>query len=217
MRILALGAHPDDIEFGCGATLLRFARAGHEVFAYVATFGELGGDPGVRKREQELAAEFIGVKRLFWGGYEDCRLPQIAELVSGIEGVIRETEPDYIFVHHIEDTHQDHRFLASAATSATRYIPNFLFYEGPTTVNFSPNVYADIDGVLEDKLELLRRHDSQIAKVNVKMPELSILDIAASTASFRGIQGRMRLAEGFKSLRLFITIPENRMGKLPKK
>ncbi len=209
MRVLALGAHPDDIEFGCGATLLRFAKAGHDVYLYVATGGELGGKPEVRRREQEAAAEYIGARKVYWGGYEDCRLPQIAEMVSSIERVIRETAPDYIFVHHIEDTHQDHRFLASAATSATRYIPNFLFYEGPTTVNFSPNVYADAEGLLEEKMELLRRHESQISKVNVNMPELSILDIATSTLSFRGIQGRMKLAEGFKSLRMFITIPGN--------
>lgn len=210
MKILALGAHPDDIEFGCGATLIRFARAGHEVFQYIATYGEMGGDPAVRKREQETAAKYIGAKGIFWGGYEDCRLPEIGELVAGIEKVIREVGPDYIFVHHIEDTHQDHRILASATTSATRYIPNFLFYEGPTTVNFSPNVYTDIEGIMDDKFALLRSHASQVSKVNANMPELSILDIASSTAGFRGIQGRMRLAEAFKSLRLFITIPEKR-------
>jgi LmbE family N-acetylglucosaminyl deacetylase len=204
-----MGAHPDDIEFGCGATLLRFSRAGHEVFLYIATYGELGGDPKMRKREQEAAADFLGVRKIIWGEYQDCRLPMISELVSGIEGIIRDIAPDYIFVHHMEDTHQDHRFLASAATSATRYIPNFLFYEGPTTVNFSPNVYVDADGIVEDKLMLLRNHASQISKVNINMPELSILDIASSTASFRGIQGRMKFAEGFKSLRLFINIPEN--------
>jgi LmbE family N-acetylglucosaminyl deacetylase len=209
VKVLALGAHPDDIEFGCGATLLRFARKGHEVYLYIATGGELGGDPLVRRREQEESAAFMGARGVFWGGYPDCRLPLMAELVSGIEKVIRAVEPDYIFVHNLEDTHQDHRFLASATTSATRYIPNFLFYEGPTTVNFSPNVYVDVDGVVEDKLELLRKHASQVSKVNVNMPDISILDIAASTASFRGIQGRLKSAEAFQSLRLFITIPEN--------
>ncbi len=209
MKVLALGAHPDDIEFGCGATLLRFARQGHEVYLYIATGGELGGNPDVRRREQEESAALMGVKEIFWGGYSDCRLPLMAELVSGIEKVIHAIEPDYIFVHNIEDTHQDHRFLASATTSATRYIPNFLFYEGPTTVNFTPNVYVDVDGVVEDKLALLRKHASQVSKVNVNMPDISILDIAASTASFRGIQGRLKCAEAFQSLRLFITIPEN--------
>lgn len=207
MRILALGAHPDDIEFGCGASLIRFARAGHEVDLYVATYGELGGDPAVRKREQEDSAAFIGARNLFWGGYPDCHLPLMAELVAGVEEVIKEVNPEYIFVHNIEDTHQDHRFLASATTSATRYIPNFLFYEGPTTVNFFPNVYIDIDGFVDKKLELLKMHTSQVSKVNVNMPDISVVDIAASTARFRGIQGRMKIAEAFKSLRLFIDIP----------
>lgn len=209
MKVLALGAHPDDIEFGCGATLLKFARKGHDVFLYVATGGELGGDHEVRRREQENSVAWMGARGLFWGGYPDCHLPRMAELVSGIEKVIHTVEPDYIFVHNIEDTHQDHRFLASATTSATRYIPNFLFYEGPTTVDFAPNVYVDVDDVVEDKLELLRKHASQISKVNINMPDISILDIAASTASFRGIQGRVKRAEAFKSLRLFIDIVEN--------
>lgn len=209
MKVLALGAHPDDIEFGCGATLLRYARAGHDVYMYIATSGELGGSPEIRRREQEEAAAFIGARKVFWGEYQDCRLPVMTELVAGVEKVIRMIEPDYIFVHNIEDTHQDHRSLASATTSATRYIPNFLFYEGPTTVNFAPNVYVDVEGVLEDKLQLLKTHTSQVSKVNVNMPDISILDIAASTASFRGIQGRLKTAEAFKSLRLFIDIPEN--------
>ena len=209
MKVLALGAHPDDIEFGCGATLLRFARMGHEVYLYIATGGELGGDPKVRRREQEESAVMMGAREIFWGGYPDCHLPLTADLVSGIEKVLHEVGPDYIFVHNLIDTHQDHRFLASATTSATRYIPNFLFYEGPTTGNFDPNVYVDVDEVMDDKLELLRKHASQISKVNINMPDISIIDIASSTASFRGIQGRLKRAEAFKSLRLFINIPEN--------
>lgn len=207
MRILALGAHPDDVEFGCGGSLLRFARAGHDVFIYVATCGELGGDCEKRKKEQSTAASFIGVKNLFWGGYSDSQIPLSKELISSIESVLTEVKPDYIFVHNEDDTHQDHRILAKATLSATRYVQNFLFYEGPTTVNFSPNVYIDIDLKINDKLDLLKKHKSQISKVIAGMPELSIVDFALSTASFRGIQGRMKTAEAFKSLRLFIDIP----------
>lgn len=208
MKVLAIGAHPDDIEFGCGGTLLRFARAGHEVYLYVATCGELGGDPATRKLEQEQAAGLIGVKRIFWGGYTDCMVPLNRELIVSIEEVLQEIEPDYIFVHHQEDTHQDHRTLADAAMSATRYIPNFLFYEGPTTVNFFPNVYVDIESSVADKCELLRRHASQVTRANVSQPDISIVEIAVSNARFRGIQGRVKTAEAFKSLRLFIDIPE---------
>jgi len=209
VRVLALGAHPDDIEFGCGGALLRFARAGHDVYMYVATCGELGGDCETRKREQKEAASYGGAKKLFWGGYHDTQIPLTKELISNIENVIREVEPNYIFVHYEEDTHQDHRILARAAVSATRYVPNFLFYEGPTTVNFSPNVYIDIDDVIDDKVALLKKHGSQVSKVIPGMADLSIVDFALSTARFRGIQGRMRTAEAFRSLRLFIDIPES--------
>ena len=208
MRILALGAHPDDVEFGCGGALVRFARAGHDVYMYVAALGELGGDSATRKVEQEEAASFEGVKKIYWGGYMDSQVPLSKELISSIESVLTEIKPDYIFVHNEEDTHQDHRTLAKATLSATRYVPNFLFYEGPTTVNFSPNVYIDIDEIIEDKITLLKKHKSQVSKVIHGMPELSIVDFALSTARFRGIQGRMKTAEAFKSLRLFIEIQE---------
>jgi len=206
VKILALGAHPDDIEFGCGGSLLRFARAGHDVYLYVATCGELGGDSGIRKIEQESASAYYGVKKLFWGGYIDTQIPLTKELITNIEEVIRKVCPDYIFVHYEEDTHQDHRNLSKATMSATRYVPNFLFYEGPTTVNFSPNVYVDIDSIVDEKINLLRKHESQVSKVIPGMPELSIVDFAVSTARFRGIQGRMKTAEAFRSLRLFIDI-----------
>lgn len=207
MKVLALGAHPDDIEFGCGGTLMSFARAGHEVYIYVTTCGELGGNSEIRRREQEEAAAFEGVKELFWGGYHDTQLPLSKELIDNIETVMKQIQPDYIFVHYEEDTHQDHRVLAKATLSATRYVPNFLFFEGPTTVNFSPNVYVDIEPVFDDKIELLGKHKSQVSKVIAGMPELTIVDFALATARFRGIQGRKKMAEAFKSLRLFINIP----------
>ena len=129
------------------------------------------------------------------------------ELITNIEYVLHQVKPDYIFVHYNEDTHQDHRVLAEATLSATRYIPNFLFYEGPTTVNFSPNVYIDIDETIDDKLILLQKHSSQLRKVIPNMPEISIVDIALSTAKYRGIKSRKKISEAFKSLRFFIDIP----------
>ena len=208
MTILALGAHPDDIEFGCGGALLKFARAGHTVFLYIATYGELGGDRMMRKREQLDAAEFIGAEKVFWGEFPDCELPMSRHLITKVEDVINEVNPDYIFVHNNEDTHQDHRALSTTTLSATRYIPNVLFYEGPSTLNFSPNVYMNIADALDDKKVLLEKHASQVRKANVNIPDISIIDIAVSSARFRGIQARMKIAEAFRSVRLFIDVPQ---------
>ena len=111
----------------------------------------------------------------------------------------------FIFVNYFEDTHQDHRYLAQATISATRYIKNVLFYEVPTTQNFTPNVFVEIGDVLEQKMSSLEAHTSQVLKTNIE--DMSISEIARSCANFRGIQGRVKHAEGFVSLRLFVNIP----------
>jgi LmbE family N-acetylglucosaminyl deacetylase len=209
LRILALGAHPDDIEAGCGGTLLKYARQGHEVFLAVMTGGEKGGYRAVRTREQQAAGKLLRVKQIHWGGYRDTHLPMNQRLIQDIEGVVRKINPDFIFVHHPDDTHQDHRHLAICTITATRYTRNVLFYEGPTTQNFSPTVFVDIHATLEPKIRALRAHKSQVEKTNIE--GLTIVDIIRSSAHFRGIQGRVKHAEGFVPLRLFINVL-NTMG-----
>ena len=210
MNILAIGAHPDDIEFGCGGTLIKYARKGASLEILVMTDGSRGGSARVRRREQDAAAGILGVSRVHWGGYRDTILPSVRHLIDRMEGVIRRARPDFIFVNDPSDTHQDHRQVARAAISATRYARNVLFYEGPTTVNFTPTVFIDIAREIESKVRALRRHHSQISKTRIEgMP---ICDIARASAHFRGVQGRVRWAEGFVPLRLFINITGSRDG-----
>ncbi len=204
MRVLALGAHPDDIEAGCGGTLIKYARNGHRIFLMLLTEGEQGAGAGIRKREQEAAAKCLQVEKIYWGGYADTKLPLDSLLIQKIELVVREVDPHFIFVHFPDDTHQDHRNLAGCTVTATRYTRNVLFYEGPTTQNFSPTVFVDIESVLEDKVQALQAHSSQVKKTNIE--GTTIVDITRSAANFRGIQGRVRFAEGFIPLRLFINI-----------
>jgi LmbE family N-acetylglucosaminyl deacetylase len=204
MRILAIGAHPDDIEFGCGGTLIKYARQGHESFLLVMTDGSGGGDGALRQREQEASVRILRASRLFWGGYPDTALPLDRSLIQRVERVIQDLRPDFILVHSPDDTHQDHRHLATCTVTATRYTRNVLFYECPTSQDFSPSVFVDIDSVLEDKIASLQAHASQVSKTRIE--GLSIVDVARSSAHFRGIQGRVRNAEGFVPLRLFINI-----------
>ncbi|MBI5015001.1 MAG: PIG-L family deacetylase [Deltaproteobacteria bacterium] len=205
MRVLAIGPHPDDIEIGCGGTLVKYAHKGHDLFLMVLTGGGCGGDPALRIREQEASARRLGARALVWGGYEDTQLPlAYNEVIQKIEGAIREVTPDFIFVNYFQDTHQDHRTLAEATLSATRYVRNVLFYEVPTTRDFNPSVFVDIEGVFDEKLRLLECHASQINRTMVE--GLSIRDVAQSAAHFRGVQGRVRYAEAFVCLRLFINV-----------
>lgn len=204
MNILAIGAHPDDIEFGCAGTLMRYVQNGHDVYAFVATSGDAGGESDVRRREATEAARRMELREVFWGEYRDTELPLAKSLIDDIERVIASVKPSFTFVHHQDDTHQDHRVLSQAAISATRYVRNVLFYEGPTTVDFHPNVFVDITTLIDRKLTVLGAHASQVEKTNI--PGLTILDIARSVAVSRGIQGRTAYAEGFHSLRLFINV-----------
>jgi len=205
MRILAIGAHPDDIETGCGGTLLKYIADNHEVYLLVMTDGGLGGKPAVRKKEQLASSRLIKAKELIWGGYKDTQLfPNMNQLVYDIELLLGRIKPDVTFVNFEADTHQDHRALNRATVSATRYIKNVIFYECPTTQNFEPTVFVDIKDTLHDKIAALVAHQSQVQKTNIE--GLSIKDIAYSTAVFRGIQGRVQFAEGFVPLRLFISL-----------
>src|SRR5882672_4888654 len=138
--------------------LAKYALRGHVVYLFVASDGALGGDSEVRRREQKEAARILGVREVFWGDYRDTEVPLTRELIVRLETVIRKVEPRMIFVNSPDDTHQDHRNLAQSTMSATRYVPNFLLYEAPSTVNFAPNCATDIADVLDTKLAALEAH-----------------------------------------------------------
>jgi len=204
INILAIGAHPDDIEFGCGGSLIKYSERGHRLFLLVMTGGESGAPSETRMAEQKAAQKILGAEDIFWGRYQDTHLGVDAAMIKKIESVIGSVKPDFIFCNFPDDTHQDHRHLAQAIMSATRYIRNVLFYEGPTTQNFNPQVYVDIADTLDRKLDALRAHRSQVMKTNIE--DLSIIEVARSCGNFRGIQGRVKYAEAFHALRLFINI-----------
>jgi LmbE family N-acetylglucosaminyl deacetylase len=204
MNILAIGAHPDDIEYGCAGTLIKYAERGHHIFLLVLTGGQEGGSSEIRKQEQKNAAELMSVQKIFWGGYHDTQLPLNKELIEKIEEVLGEVNPDLILANYGDDTHQDHRILTQATLSATRYVRNVLFFEVPTTQNFNPQVYVDISDTLEQKFKVLEAHASQVMKTNIE--DMYIVELAQANATFRGIQGRVKFAEAFAPLRLFINI-----------
>jgi LmbE family N-acetylglucosaminyl deacetylase len=204
MKVLAVAPHPDDLEIGCAGTLIKLAKAGHEIHLAILTQGEAGGNAPLRRKEQEAAARLYHCKSIDWLGFEDTKVPLSKESIDAVEAVMQRLQADVVFAPHAEDTHQDHRNTSLQVTSATRYTKNVLFYEVPSSVNFLPDVFVDISSVLKLKYKALKAHKSQVNKVNVA--GLSILDCAQATAHFRGYQGRVEAAEGFKSLRLLLEI-----------
>lgn len=200
-KILVVGPHPDDLEFGCGGTIYKLSQRGFKINLLIMTRGEFGGNPNIRHKEQLKSARILNAK-VFWGGLKDTEITMSRELISIIEKHIVNLKPDIIFANYFNDTHQDHRNVAKAVITASRYINNLIFYEVPTTLDFLPNIFNDIAEVLEIKTRLLKCHASQIYKTRVR--NLSIIESAKSTAIFRGYQARIKYAEAFMAQRVLL-------------
>jgi len=193
VSVVAVGAHPDDIEFGCGGTIALHADIGDLVtFIYVSN-GERGGDPKERVREAREAAKILGAKKVEFLGFPDGRIGDSIEVVSKIEEVLGAADADILYTHTLSERHQDHRHVSQAATSAARDCPVLMYFETPSSSNlFRPQYYVDITSTIERKLDAVRRHLSQKSKRGVK-PE-----IVEGQARFRGFDPRFQFAECFE-------------------
>jgi LmbE family N-acetylglucosaminyl deacetylase len=202
--VLAVGAHPDDVELGCGGTLLAHAAAGDAVALLVVTGGENGpgddGPPAVRRREQEAAARVLGA-RLLWGGLTDCQVVADAAAVAVVERAIAAVEADVVYVHAPEDSHQDHRAVAAVTTSAARRLARVVHYQSPSSLAFAPSVFVDVTAFLSGKLAALREHASQVADSAMVEP-----DAVVAAARYWGSQARVGYAEAFAPTRLVLDL-----------
>jgi LmbE family N-acetylglucosaminyl deacetylase len=196
VNILAIGAHPDDVELGCGATLLAHRRNGDRLAVLVMTTGERGPqDSTSRIAEQEEAARLLGAD-LYWGGFRDGAVPEGRDAVDAIQAVMLETGAQLLYTHAPRDSHQDHRATGMASLAASRRLSRVLLYESPTSEAFDPDVYVDVDGLVDGKVDALRAHMSQVLKNG-------LVDLAAveSQARYRGFQARLHWAEAFEAAR----------------
>lgn len=165
MNILAIGAHPDDIELGCGGTLLKASKQGHSVYMYTITRGGSAGQVIRRSNEIVNAAKLIGATSLWIDDYEDSKVYLTKELIESIEFFIKKTKADIIYTHPLNDNHHDHRSIARATMEAGRFTPNIFAYENPSTRNFNPTMFYDITDVIEAKINLIKLHESQDSKI----------------------------------------------------
>jgi len=218
MNILAVGAHPDDLEILCGGTLAKYAKLGHSVTMAVWTNGNVGRpdtDPPemarIRKAEFEHSAALIGA-RTIWVDVDDELSAVDVESRLKMVDVFRLVKPDVVLTHSDTDYHVDHRNTSQLVFEAAplscvynirRALPSLdkqpLIYHFDTlgAINFQPTEYVDITGEIGTKQAMYACHVSQVGW----MREATGFDIAEAIdaiAQVRGYAAGVKYAEGFR-------------------
>ena len=213
LKIIAIGAHPDDIELACGGTLSRAVHNEHEVMMIVVT-GKSSFDhnlTSIRTKEEAIDEQKesclrLGIENIKVLGFEDQQVPYSVDLVSKLDTLINDFQPDIIFTHFIFDTHQDHIRTAQSTLSAARKQNTILLYEpinpsGRGYVSFRPQVYIDITDALEDKVKALKAHKSQYEKYGDEW-----IEAVKARAKYRGFEMGSKYAECFEVVRMEINV-----------
>jgi len=213
LKIVAIGAHPDDIELACGGTLADAIQKGHDVTMVVVTGNSSIDHNGnsIRtqneaKDEQIKASKKLGITKVEILGFEDMNVPYSKELVSRLDKIINEFKPDITFTHFVFDTHQDHIRTAQSTLSAARKQNTILLYEpispsGRGYMPFRAQIYFDITNTIEQKIDSLKEHKSQYKKYGD-----SWIDGVTARAKFRGFELGVEYSECFELVRMEVKL-----------
>lgn len=218
MRILAVGAHPDDIELLCAGTLVKLKRKGDKIFmAYLCN-----GDKGhyeikppelakIRAKEAEESARIIEaeIDGGFFGDFEIFNTPDARKKVTDL---IRRASPDVIITHFPDDYMMDHSttsrlvidasFAATTPNYITEYefiprLPTIIFMDSLAGLKFTPTEYVDITDVMDVKEKMLLCHQSQYKWLK-EHDNIDYVEFMKTIASFRGQQCGVKYAEAFQ-------------------
>jgi len=199
-RVLAVGAHPDDVEIGVGATLAAHAASGDELVILTLSGGAVGGIAEARHEEALAAAGVVGA-RLVHLDFPDTHLDPADGLITAIEDVVADVVPDRVYTHSAHDRHQDHRAVNSAVQIAARRVPSLWSFQSPSaTVAFAPNRFVDVDGFVETKLRMLAAYVSQAHR------EYMQPDVVRATARYWARFSPAREVEPLETVRASETV-----------
>lgn len=174
MNILAVAAHHDDIELGCGGTLARFAREGHSIFGIVLTNSEthyairnIHRTAECAAAEAFNAAECIGLRYLALEvtPADNGKLGYDVDMMRCLERIMTDYRITMVFSHWTGDVNTDHASAAKMTLVAARHVPKVLMYRSnwyQTTPPFNGLLYVDISEVMEKKVSALECFTSEI-------------------------------------------------------
>jgi len=224
MNILAIGAHPDDIESYAAGTLAKYSKAGHKVFMATATNGNVGSATlsmeeiaAVRKQEAANSAAHIGAEYICLDYDDEMFFEDKAARLKFID-LVRYCRADVILTHNPEDYNPDHELtskiindiavmipIGKIVTENPPYdrIPAIFYWEPVNGMGFVPTEYVDITDVMEIKMAMCREHKSQNQWMKdnysetLGREETEFFDNFMISARYRGIQCGVKYAEGF--------------------
>jgi bacillithiol biosynthesis deacetylase BshB1 len=208
MRILAVGAHPDDVEFGCAPILIQEVRNGHEARILVTSKGEAAsaGDPEERAQEARDAARIIGAAIQFLELGGDCHIEHNTANAMTVAREIRRAKPDVILAPHLgENQHPDHAAVGKIVRDAARLarygglqdleelpphpITSLYYYTITQVLIEPPEVVLDVTAAREAWETAIQCHKSQMRTRNY-------LDLVMSRARTLGAAVGVEYAVG---------------------
>jgi LmbE family N-acetylglucosaminyl deacetylase len=229
MNILAIGAHPDDIEFMCAGTLLKYAKKGHSIFVALTTSGNIGSNVIVGREEiaRTREAEQLEAAKLYHAQvrflrFNDEGLADSEEVRRAVINAIRWADPDVILTHYPGDMSTDHNVTGTvvgrvmlslpgknipADEPPMKKAPSLFYWDTAAGLHFEPEAYVDITDTMETKLKALEMHKSQFAWMST-FQQVSLPDHCRIVAEFRGLAAGCRYAEGFRGHRIHGYMPD---------
>jgi len=217
MNVLAVGAHPDDIEILCGGTLAKYAQAGHRVTMITIANGDMGSTTlpppqiaAIRRKESEAAAAIIGAAFVCLDVGDVKVMPDL-ETRARLTAEVRRARPDLILTHAPNDYMHDHRNTSALVLDASfdATIPNIksdaepiplvpiYFMDTIAGVDFEPTEYVDITQHFQTKRHLLAAHESQVAWIAAH-DQADLMETMEILSRFRGLQAGVPYAEAFR-------------------
>ncbi len=216
-NILVIAPHPDDEVLGCGATMAKYASAGHKVFVLVATRGskKLYADDRIENVRNEAlrAHKVLGVTETFFLDFPAPELDTIPlyEISNNISKIISNINADILFLPHRGDIHNDHKVIFDAGLVAARPLQNcsvneIFTYETVSETEwampigsevFIPNVYENIADFFYIKVQALECFKSQLRE----FPNPRSVKNLNALANYRGATVGFEMAEAFCLIR----------------